>query len=138
MWRPRLLFNFNTVAPTDVARFDDPAQKTAPPTNRFLKTLADFVHLVARCARFRNFEQNFTDAQPLPDKQFPERDPARRDVFPGASRRDTEFLKRFMIHHQNLTSAPTPSVKAVFETLIFNRKHFIEFAHGLAVSQALK
>jgi hypothetical protein len=92
MWRGRLLFNFNTVAPADAARLHDPAQKAAPPTNRFLKTLADFVHLVARCARFRNFEQNFAGAQPLPEKQFPERDPARSDVFPGAPRRDTEFL----------------------------------------------
>jgi hypothetical protein len=43
-----------------------------------------------------------------------------------------------MIHHQNLTSAPVPTVNAILETFIFNRKHFIEFAHGLAVRQALK
>ena len=56
----------------------------------------------------------------------------------GASRRDAEFLERLLIHHQNLTRAPAPSVKAILESLIFNGEHFLEFAHGLAVRQALK
>jgi hypothetical protein len=134
----RLLFNFDTIAPADAAGFQDPAQHPAPPANRFLKTLADFVHLVARRARLRHFQQSFAGAQSLPENQFPKRDPARRDVFPGASRRDAEFFERFVIHHQNLTSAPALSVKAVLETLIFHGQHFLEFAHGFAVRQALK
>jgi hypothetical protein len=138
MRRARALFHFNTVAPAYAAGLDDSAQQAAPPANRFLKTLADFVHLVARRARLGNFEQSFAGAEPLPEKQFPERDPARRDVFPGPPRRDTEFLKRFVIHQQNLTSAPAPSVNTVLESLILNGKHFLEFAHGLAVRQALK
>jgi hypothetical protein len=138
MRRARFLFHFNSVAPADAAGLDDPAQQAAPPAKRFLKTLADFVHLVARHARIRDFEQNFAGAQPLPKKQFPKHDPARRNVFPGAARRDAKFLERFVIHHQNLTSAPAPSVNALLETLIFNGKHFLEFAHGLAVRQALK
>jgi hypothetical protein len=136
--RVRLLFNFNTVAPADAAGLDDSAQQAAPPANRFLKTLADFVHLVAGRARLRDFEQSLAGAQPLPEKQFPKRDPARSNVFPGTSGRDAKFLERFVIHHQHLTSAPAPSVKAVLETLIFDGKHFLEFAHRLAVSQALK
>jgi len=56
MWRARLFFNFNTVAPADMAGLNDSAQQSAPPANRFLKTLADFVHLVARCARLRDLE----------------------------------------------------------------------------------
>jgi hypothetical protein len=138
MRRARLLFNFNTVAPADAAGLDDSAQQAAPPAKRFLKTLADFVHLVARRARLGNFEQSLAGAQPLPEEQCPERNPARRDVFPGASRRDAEFLERFVIHHQNLAGAPAPSVNAVLETFIFNRQHFIEFAHGFAMRQALK
>ena len=138
MRRARLLFHFNTIAPADAAGLDDPAQQAAPPANRFLKTLANFVHQVARRARLRDFEQSFADAQPLPEKQFPERDPARRDVFPGAPRRDAEFLERLQIHHQNLARASAPSVKAILESLIFNGQHFLEFAHGLAVRQALK
>jgi len=138
MRRARFLFYFNTVAPADAAGLDDPAQQAAPPANRFLKTLADFVHLVARRARLRDFEQSLAGAQPLPEGQRPERDPAGRDVFPDATRRDAEFLERLVIHHQNLACAPAASVNAVLETLIFNCKHFIEFAHGFAVRQALK
>jgi hypothetical protein len=138
MRRARLLFNFNTVAPVNAAGLNDSAQQAAPPANRFLKTLADFVHQVARRARLGNFEQNLAGAKQLPEGQCPERNPARRDVFPGAPRRDAEFLERFVIHHQNLAGAPAPSVDAVLETLIFNGKHLIEFAHGLAVLQALK
>jgi hypothetical protein len=138
MRRARLHFHFNTVAPADAAGFDDSAQQAAPSTNRFLKALADFVHLVARRAGLCDFEQNFAGAEPLPEKQFPKRNPARRDVFPGPPRRDAEFLKRFVIHHQNLTSAPASSVKALLETLIFNGKYFLEFAHRLAARQALK
>jgi hypothetical protein len=134
----RLLLHFNTIAPEDAAGFQDPAQHPAPPANRFLKTLADFVHLVARRARPCDFEQSFAGAQPLPERQFPQSDPARCEVFPGAPRSDAEFLERFVIHHQNLARAPAPSVKAVLETLIFNGQHFLEFAHGLAVRQALK
>jgi len=51
---------------------------------------------------------------------------------------DAEFLERLHVHHQNLTRAPAPSMNAVFESLIFNGRHFLEFAHGLAVRQALK
>jgi hypothetical protein len=138
MRRARLLFNFNTVASTDAAALDDSAQQAAPSAKCFLKTLADFVHLVARRTRFRDFEQSFAGAEPLPEKQFPEGDPARRDVFFGPARRDAKFLERFAIHHQNLTSAPVSSVNAVLETLILNGRHFLEFAHGLAVRQALK
>jgi hypothetical protein len=138
MGRARAVFNFNTVAPADAAGLDHSAQQAAPPANRFLKTLADFVHLVARRARLRDFEQNFAGAQPLPEGQCPERNPSRRDVFPGAPRRDAEFLERLVIHHQNLPRAPTPPVNAFLETLIFNGQHLIEFAHGLAVRQALK
>ena len=138
MRRARLLFHFNAIAPADAAGLDDSAQQAAPPANRFLKTLADFVHLVARRARLRDFEQSFAGAQPLSEGQCPERDPARRDVFPDAPRRDAEFLERLLIHHQNLARAPAPSVNAILESFIFNGEHFIEFAHGLAVRQALK
>src|ERR1700739_163952 len=123
MRRARLLFHFNTVAPADATGLHDPAQQAAPSANRFLKTLADFVHLVARRARLGDFEQNFAGAEPLPEKQFPKRNPARRDVFPGPPRRDAEFLERFVIHPQSLTRSPASSVKAVLETFIFNSKH---------------
>jgi hypothetical protein len=138
MGRARLLFNFNAVAPADAAGLNDSAQQSAPPAKRFLKPLADFVHLMARRARLRDFEQNFAGAQTLPEGQCPECDPTGRKIFPGAPRRDAEFLERFVIHQQNLTRAPAPPVKAVLETLIFNGQHFIELAHGLAVRQTLK
>jgi hypothetical protein len=138
MRRARLHFHFNTVAPADPSGLDNSAQQAAPPANRFLKPLANFVNLVAWRARLRDFEQSLAGAEPLPEGQGPERNPARRDVFPGAPRRDAEFLQRFVIHHQNLAGAPAPSVKAVLETLIFNGKHLIEFAHACAVFQALK
>jgi hypothetical protein len=138
MRRARLLFHFDTIAPADAAGLDDSAQQAAPSANRFLKTLANFVHQMARRARLRDFEQNFAGAEPLSEKQFPEGDPAHRDVFACASRRDAEFLERLLIHHQNLTRAPAPSVKTILESLIFNGEHFLEFAHGLAVRQALK
>jgi len=99
MRRARFLFHFNSVPPADAAGLDNSAQQAAPPANRFLKALPDFVHLVAWRARFRDFEQGFADSQPLPEGQRPERDPARRDVFPGAPRGDTEFLERLQIHH---------------------------------------
>jgi hypothetical protein len=137
MRRARLLFHLNAVAPPDAAGLDDPAQQTAPPANRFLKTLADFVHQVAWRARLRHLEQSFADAEPLPEGQFPDRDPARRDVFPGAPRSDAEFLQRLRIHHQDLPAAPAPPVNAFEETLIFNGGHFLEFAHGFAMRQAL-
>jgi len=138
MGRARLLFDFHAVATADAAGFDDFAQQAAPPAKRFLKTLADFVHLVARRARVRDFEQRLAGAQPLPEGQCLERDPARRDVFPHGPWRDAEFLERLVIHHQDLTRAPAPSVNAVLETFIFKRKHFLEFAHGFAVRPALK
>jgi hypothetical protein len=138
MRRARLLFHFNMVAPADAPGFNDSAQKAAPSANGFLKPLADFVHQMARRARLRDFEQNFAGAEPLSENQFPEGDPARRDVFPGAARRDAEFLERLQIHHQNLARASAPSVKTILESLIFNGQHFLEFAHGLAVRQALK
>jgi hypothetical protein len=138
MRRARLLFHFNTIALADAAGFDDSAQQAAPPANRFLKTLANFVYQMARRARLRDFEQNFAGAQPLSESQFPESDPARRDIFAGAPRLDAEFLERLVIHHQNLTCASATSVKAILESLIFNGEHFLEFAHGLAVRQALK
>jgi len=138
MRRARLLFYFNTIAAADAAGLNDPAQQAAPPANRFLKTLANFVHQMAWRARLRDFEQNFAGAQPLPEKQIPERNPSRRDVFPGAARRDAEFLERFQIHYQNLARATAPPVEAILESLIFNSQNFLEFAHGLAVRQALK
>src|SRR5271169_890329 len=98
MRHARFLFQFNTVAPADAAGLHDSAQQAAPPANRFLKTLADFLHLVARLARLRDFEKNFAGAQPLPERQRAERDPARRDVLPGAPRRDAEFIERLLIH----------------------------------------
>ena len=136
--RVRFLFQFNTVAAADAAGLDDSAQQAAPPANRFLETLADFVHLVARRARLRDFEQSLAGPQPLPEGQRSERDPARRDVFPDAARRDAEFLERLQIHQQNLARAPPPSVNAVLESFIFNSQNFIEIAHGLTVRQALK
>jgi hypothetical protein len=136
--RVRFLFQLNTVAPANAPGLDDSAQQAAPPANRFLKTLANFVHLVARRAGSRNFEQSLARAQPLPEGQHPERDPARRDIFPDAPWRNAEFLERLVIHHQNLACAPAPSVNAVLEPLIFNGQNFIEFAHGLTVRQALK
>jgi hypothetical protein len=67
--RARLLFYFNAVAPADAAGLDDAAQQAAPPAKRFLKALADFVHLVARRARLRDFKQRLAGAQPLPEGQ---------------------------------------------------------------------
>ena len=138
MRRARLLFHFNMVATANAAGLDDSAQQAAPPANCFLKALAYFVHQVTRRAGLRDFEQNFAGAEPLPEEQFPEGDPAHRDVFACASRRDAEFLERLLIHHQNLACASAPSVKTILESLIFNGEHFLEFAHGLAVRQALK
>ncbi len=70
MRRARLLFHFNTIAPADAAGLDDTAQQAAPPANRFLKTLPNFVHQMARRARLRDFEQNFAGAQSLPREQM--------------------------------------------------------------------
>jgi len=138
MRRACLRFDFNVVAPADAAGLDDPAQQAAPPAKRFLKTLADFVHLVARLAFLRDLQQRFAHANPLAHQQSFELDPAGRDVFPDAPRRDSEFLERFVIHQQNLASAAAPSVNAILETFIFNGQHFLEFAHGFAVREALK
>jgi hypothetical protein len=138
MQRARFFLYFNTVAPADAAGLDDPAQQAAPPANRFLKTLADFVHLVARLARLGDFEQYLAGAQPLPERQRPKRDPARRNIFPDAPGCDSEFLERLNIHQQNLASASASPVNAILETLILQGKHFIELAHGLTVRQALK
>src|SRR6202451_2773868 len=111
MRRARLLVHFNTIAAANAAGFDDSAQQPAPPANRFLKTLANFVHQMARRAGLRDFEQNFAGAWPLSEGQCPERNPSCRDVFPGATRRDAEFLERLQIHQQNLARASAPSVK---------------------------
>jgi hypothetical protein len=138
MRRARLLFHFNPIAPADAAGFDDAAQQAAPPANGFLKTPANFVHLMARRAGLGNFQQRLACAQPLPERQFAKLDPARRDVFPGASRSDAEFLEGLLLHDQNLTDAPAPAVNAVLQALIFNGNHFLKFVHGFAVRQALE
>jgi hypothetical protein len=93
---------------------------------------------MAHRAWFCNFEQRIADAQPLSDGQCADRDPTRRDVFPGAPRRDAEFVQRFVVHQQNLARASASPVEAVPEALIFKGGHFLEFAHRLAVRQALK
>src|SRR5271169_1570825 len=128
MWRAGFLFYFNAVAAADAAGLDDPAQQAAPPANRFLKTLADFVHLVARLARLGDFEQDLAGTQPLPEWQRRERDPARRNIFPDAPWCNPEFLERLKIHQQNLASASAPPVNAILQTLILKGKHFIELA----------
>jgi hypothetical protein len=134
----QLLLDLNMIAPPDAAGFNDPAQHSAPSANFCLKTLADFIHLVAGFARLGHFKQDLARSQPLAERQCPERDAARGDVFPHASRRDAEFLERFQIHHQNLAAASAASVDAVVETLVFNGDYFVELPHGLAVRQALK
>src|SRR5579862_5682336 len=138
MRRARLFFKLNAVAPADGAGFDDAAQQAAPPAKRFLKTLADFVHLMARRAWLRDFQQRLACSQPLPEGQFSESNPARRDVFPGAARRNPKFLERLRIHQQHLPAAPVPPVNAFEETLVFNGGYLTEFAHGFAMRQALK
>ena len=95
MRRLLLSFRFHAVAPADAAGLNHPAQQAAPPADRFLKTLADLIHLVARPTGLRDFKQDFACAQPLPEGQCRKRDPAGRDVFLDAPRRDSEFLERF-------------------------------------------
>jgi len=91
----RLLFNFNMVAAANSASLNNPAQQAAPPAKRFLKTLADLIHLVTRCTRLRHFEQCLSCAEMLAAEQSPKRDAACGDVFPGAPGRDAKFLQRF-------------------------------------------
>src|ERR1700722_8052249 len=91
-------FNFNAIAAADASGLDNAAKQAAPPANLFLKTLPDFADLVARLAGSRDFEQSLPGAQPLSERQGLERDPAGRDVFPDASRRDAEFLECLQIH----------------------------------------
>jgi hypothetical protein len=60
--RAHVLFQFYNIAATDAPRLNHSAQQTAPPANRFLKSAADFVHLVAGLARLRHFEQRLAGA----------------------------------------------------------------------------
>jgi hypothetical protein len=133
-----VLLQLNPIAAADAARLDHPAQQAAPATNFFLQAGTDFIHLVARSAGLRDLKQNFADSQPLGQRQFLEQDSARGDVFPDAPRYDAELLQRFDVHDQNLAGTPGASVNAVLEALILDGGHFLEFAHGLAVRQALK
>jgi hypothetical protein len=136
--RALVLGDFDAVAPADAAGLDHTAQDTPPPAQCFLKTLADFVHLMTWRAGIRNFEQGFADLKALPEAQPLQRDATSRDVFLGASRRDAEFLERLGIYKQDLPAAAAPAMNAVLESLVLNGKNLVVLTHRLAMRRQLE
>src|SRR5690349_1514241 len=78
----RLCWNdFNRITTADLAGLDNAAENSAPPAQRFLKSLPDGVHLVAGLAFLGDFQQSFAGANPLSHGQGLKLDAARSDVF---------------------------------------------------------
>jgi hypothetical protein len=137
-FNPRRLPPNNRIATADSAGLYHAAQNPAPPTNRFLKTLSNLVHLITRRTRFRDFQQRFADAQSAINGQLSKHDAARRDIFFDASRVNAKLFQRFGVHQQNLPAAAFSSVKAVPKSFVFDGDYFAEFADGPSAHDALK
>jgi hypothetical protein len=129
-------YDFNLVATADSAGLHDAAYHASAAAYLFLKSISNLVHQVARRAWHDDFEKRFANAHAPPQLQFPDRNPARRNVFLAAPRRNAEFLKRFDIRHQNLPAAS--SMEAVLKPLVFNGKYFAKFPDWLTVRDRLK
>jgi hypothetical protein len=129
---------FNSIATVNRAAFHDSAKNPSPPTEGILKTIANFVHLMARCTGLRDLEQRIPNSKPLPQRHRIKLNSPRRDIFPRASRRNPKFIECFQVHQQNLPRASAPPVNAFLKTFIRDRKNFLKFVHRLAVCQALK
>ncbi|MCU1342360.1 MAG: hypothetical protein JWN92_1783 [Candidatus Acidoferrum typicum] len=135
----RLLVNdFNRIATPNLPGLDHAAENSAAPAQRFLKSLPDGVHLVARFAFLGDFQQRFAGANPLSHRQSIQFEPASGNVFLRPPGSDAEFIERLDIHQQQLPAAAAPAVNAIFESLVFDGVGLIEFADRLAVRDRLK
>src|SRR6202022_4955732 len=59
------LDDFNRVAAANLPRLNHAAENASTPAQRFLKSLPDRFHLVARLAFLRDFQQRFAHANSL-------------------------------------------------------------------------
>jgi hypothetical protein len=61
-------FQIDSIASMNRAGFHDPAKNPTPPAESLLKSIANFIHLVAWRAGLGDFEQRITHAKPLPER----------------------------------------------------------------------
>jgi hypothetical protein len=132
------LNHLNRVAVANSPGLHYAAENAAPSAKRFLESLPNRIHLMARLAFLGDFQQRFAYAHPLAHGQAFKYDPASRDVLLGASWGDAECFQRLQVHQEHLPPAAAPSVDAVLESFVFDGEHIVEFADRLAVRQRLK